>query len=101
MAGVVSGLSVNTELMAERAVDGYAQATDLAEVIMREGGLSYRDAQRVVGMVARVALERGASIGPALIDQTARVMLGRPLTIAPRVVAAAVDAGVFATGHAW
>jgi argininosuccinate lyase len=94
MRGVVGGLSVNAPLMASRARDGYAQATDLAEVLMREAGITYRDAHRVVGLVVRVGLERGLpmmEIGSDLIDEAARAMLGRPLTLSPAAVAEAVD----------
>jgi len=94
MAGVIGALSVNTRLMAQRALDGYAQATDLAEVLMREGGIPYRDAHRVVGVIVRLALERGLpmrEVHAELIDEAARPILGRPLALAAEVVAEAVD----------
>ncbi len=94
MAAVLRGLSVNAELMARRTLEGHGQATDLAEVIMVEGGLNYRDAHRVVGWVVRHAVERGmplAKVGSDLIDQAAQSLLGRPLALPPEVVARAVD----------
>jgi argininosuccinate lyase len=94
MSGVVRGLAFDTELMARRASDGYAQATDLAEVIMREVGLNYRDAHRVVGWVVRRASERGVpmtAVRAADLDEAAAAVLGRPLGLAPDLVAGAVD----------
>jgi argininosuccinate lyase len=94
MDGALAGLSVDAVLMARRAADGYAQATDLAEVIMRERGLNYRDAHRVVGFVVRLALQSGqplARVGAELLDEAARATLGRPLDLEPAVIASAVD----------
>jgi argininosuccinate lyase len=94
MAGVLDGLAVDTALMARRAMDGHAQATDLAEVIMSSCGLNYRDAHRVVGLVVRRALERGLplrEVGPGAIDEAARAVLGRPLDLSAALVAGAVD----------
>jgi argininosuccinate lyase len=96
VAGVLDGLTVNTALMARRAMDGQAQATDLAEIVMGECGLNYRDAHRVVGLVVRLAMERGMplrEVGPGLIDEAARAVLGRPLELPAALVAGAVDAG--------
>ena len=94
MSGVMRGLTFDTALMARRAREGHGQATDLAEVIMLEGGLNYRDAHRVVGRVVRQAVEQGRplrEIDSEAIDDASRAMLGRPLALAPDVVAAAVD----------
>ena len=94
MAAVLGGLTVDAALMARRAMDGYAQATDLAEVIMGERGLNYREAHRVVGVVVRLAIEQGRplrDIGSDLIDDAAQAVLGRALHLAPALVAAAVD----------
>ena len=49
MEGVIRTLSVNDELMAQRAGLGYSQATDLADAIMLTAGLPYQSAHAVVG----------------------------------------------------
>jgi argininosuccinate lyase len=89
--------------MARRALDGHGQATDLAEVIMIEGGLNYRDAHRVVGSVVRQAVERGQplrEVDSDLIDRVSRAVLGRPLVLAPDVVAQAVDPAAIVASRA-
>jgi argininosuccinate lyase len=94
LTGVMRELSVNAEVMARRVGEGYAQATDLAEVIMRQEGLNYRDAHRVVALVVRLALERGLSmreVGSELIDEAARRLFGRPLSLSRDLIAEAVD----------
>ena len=94
MAGVMRGLLFDTNLMARRTLEGHGQATDLAEVIMIEGGLNYRDAHKVVGSVVRQAVDTGRplrEIGTDLIDQVSQALLGRPLLLPPDVIARAVD----------
>ncbi len=94
MAGVLQGLSVNSELMARRAAEGYAQSTDLADVIMQETGLDFRTAHEIVGLVVRNALERGVpatKITPAMVDEAAREMIGHALELPAAVVAGALD----------
>ncbi len=103
MAGVLRGLTVNAAMMARRALQGHGQATDLAEVMMLEGGLNYRDAHKVVGWVVRHAVERGLPLreaGSDLIDQGARATLGRSLVLPADVVAAAVDPGAIVASRA-
>jgi argininosuccinate lyase len=84
MTGVVTGLTFNTRLMAQRAGEGFAQATDLAEVIMERTGLNYRTAHRVVGLAIRLALDTGGKegiISEVLLDEAARQVLGRSLAL--------------------
>jgi argininosuccinate lyase len=84
MASVMRGLKFNTELMANRASDGYAQATDLAEIIMQAKEINYRTAHRLVGLAIRMTLDRGVSsseIPSDILDEAARQILGRPLEL--------------------
>jgi argininosuccinate lyase len=89
MAGVIDGLSFNTDLMAHRAGEGYAQATDLAEVIMTHAGLNYRTAHRIVGLAIRLALERHEQVGTIpseLLDEAAQHVIGQPLALSPQML---------------
>jgi argininosuccinate lyase len=94
MGGVLEGLSVNRALMESRARAGWSQATDLAEAVIAATGLDYRSTHRIVGRVVRIAEERGltpATVTPALIDEAARAVVGRPLAIRADTLAAALD----------
>lgn len=85
MAGVMEGVAFNTSLMQQRAAEGYAQATDLAEVIMQDSGLNYRTAHRIVGLAIRLAIECGEQdghISMPLLDKAAEQILGHPLRLA-------------------
>jgi argininosuccinate lyase len=84
MDGVLRGIRFNTELMAARASEGYAQATDLAELIMQTTHLNYRTVHHLVGLAIRMAFERGAPTGeiPAdILDEAAVQVLGHPLAL--------------------
>jgi argininosuccinate lyase len=94
MDGVMGSLTVNRERMAERAGLGFSQATDLAEVLMVHCHLPYQDAHRVVGQVASMAIARGipaAQITPAMLDEAAEAVLGRPVNLSSETLAAALD----------
>jgi argininosuccinate lyase len=101
MTGVIGTLRVNVERMAHRSCLGYSQATDLADVIMLTCGLPYEDAHRVVGQVVARALEQGVAaqqMSVQMVDEAARVVLGRALHLQPAVLAEALDpAAIVAT----
>ncbi len=91
-----TGSRSNAELMARRAMDGHAQATDLAEVIMGERGAELpRRAPRGRAWPCASPSSGGRplrEVGPGLIDEAARDVLGRPLDLDPAgLVAGAVD----------
>lgn len=85
MAGVLEGLRFDTDLMRARAGKGFTQAMDLAELVMQaEGGLSYRQAHRLVALAVRLEIEADSSadsVSPERLDAAAREVLGRSLTI--------------------
>ena len=49
--------------MREAAELGYATATDLADWLVREAGLPFREAHHVTGAVVRLAEEKGVALG--------------------------------------
>jgi argininosuccinate lyase len=94
MAEVFEGLALRPERMARAAAEGFGSATELADVIVRESGLSFRMAHNVVALVVRDALEAGRSaeaIRSADLDNAAATLFGRPLRIAEAAVAQALD----------
>jgi argininosuccinate lyase len=101
MVGVLRGIRFNTELMAARASEGYAQATDLAELIMQTTQLNYRTVHHLVGLAIRMSLERGIPTGeiPAdVLDEAAVQVLGHPLELPATLLTALSDpAGIVAT----
>jgi argininosuccinate lyase len=54
-AGMVADLEPNTERMAAAAGSGYSTATDLADWLVRELGLPFRDAHHITGAAVKQA----------------------------------------------
>ena len=94
MEEVFAGLSLRAGRMAEAARLGFGSATELADVIVREAGLSFRMAHNVVAGVVSDALERGISadaIRSADLDRSAEAHFGRALRIREEAVRQALD----------
>jgi argininosuccinate lyase len=93
---VLEGLALRPERMARAAAEGFGSATELADVIVRESGLSFRMAHNIVALVVREALEAGRSadaIRSADLDRAAAALFGRPLALPEAAVAQALDPG--------
>jgi argininosuccinate lyase len=94
LAGVVRTLTVKKEVMKERAGIFFTQASELADTLAREKGLSFRTAHRIMGTVVRQALAQGrkpADIDAALIDAAAVEVIGKPVDLDPGILARALD----------
>ena len=92
MADVLRGLTVHAAVAARRASENFIGATDLAEVIMLNGGLDYKAAHDVVARAVRIALDTGAkTFSSKLLDTAAEAVIGQKLGLTPEAIAEAVD----------
>ena len=62
MSGMVEGCEFRTERMRQAAELGYATATDLADWLVREAGVPFREAHHVTGAAVRLAESRGIAL---------------------------------------
>jgi len=62
MTGVISTLKVNEAKMRERVEGSLVAAVDLAEMMVTEAGLSFREAHRLVAALVRETLEKNGSL---------------------------------------
>lgn len=62
MAGMVSDLTPNTEKMAAAAGAGFSTATDLADWLVRELNMPFRDAHHVTGSAVKAAETLGVDL---------------------------------------
>jgi argininosuccinate lyase len=65
---VVSAVKPKRGVMHKRAEEEFAAATELADVLVREAGLSFRDAHAVVGKMVAEALKAGKSARELTVD---------------------------------
>jgi argininosuccinate lyase len=62
MTGMVADSAFNTERMRAAAEQGYATATDLADWLVREAGIPFREAHHITGAVVKLAEEQGKAL---------------------------------------
>ncbi|CAN7314310.1 argininosuccinate lyase [Rhizobium sp. LjRoot30] len=82
MTGMVRDMTIRTDRMKAAAGSGYSTATDLADWLVREAGLPFRDAHHVTGRAVALAESKGCEL--------AQLSLGELQAIHP-----AVTAGIF------
>src|SRR5688500_15999593 len=83
MTGMVEGAEFRTERMRAAAELGYATATDLADWLVREAGVPFREAHHITGATVKLAEEKGVAL-----DALSLVEL--------QVIDARIGGGVFA-----
>ncbi len=67
LTGMVDTITFNTDVMAAAADDPLALATDLAEILVRDG-VPFRDAHAVVGELVRESLSTGRSLADLAVS---------------------------------
>lgn len=85
MTGMVRDMTIRTDRMKAAAGSGYSTATDLADWLVREAGLPFRDAHHVTGRAVALAEQKGCelaelpladlqAINPAITDKVYGVL---------------------------
>ncbi|WP_085585725.1 argininosuccinate lyase [Thalassospira mesophila] len=83
--GAIQTLTVKAEAMRRSAEIGFGTATELADIIVRETGMSFRMAHNVVGRVVRETIEAGriaTDISSTNLDDACEALFGHKLSIA-------------------
>ncbi len=69
MEGMVRDMSANPEALRSAASSGFSTATDLADWLVREAGLPFRDAHHVTGRLVAMAEDAGIDLPDLTLDQ--------------------------------
>ena len=69
MTGMIESATFRTDRMRGLAESGFATATDLADWLVREGGMPFREAHHVTGRVVKRAEELGVSLDVLALDE--------------------------------
>ena len=62
MTGMIEGAHFDTGRMRQAAELGYATATDLADWLVREAGIPFREAHHITGAAVKLAEQRGVAL---------------------------------------
>lgn len=99
LSNVLGTLEVNTGVMRERAMSSFANATELADTLVRDAGCTFKEAHTVVSRVVRSADDRGVSdvreLRASEIMAVAKDVCGRDVDISEDAVHRALDADNF------
>ena len=69
MEGMVGDMRANEGPLRTAAASGFSTATDLADWLVREAGLPFRDAHHVTGRLVAMAEEQGCDLPDLSLDQ--------------------------------
>ena len=100
--GTISSMEFKRENMLKRAAEGYGSCTELAAKIHRQTDLSYRTAHRIVGNLVLRAFKQGKAAteaDAALVNESAREVVGRELDIDDDLVRNSLDPTAFVRAH--
>ena len=76
MTGMMSDLTANHAALEAAACAGFSTATDLADWLVREAGLPFRDAHHVTGTLVAMAESRGVDLPDLSLDDMQSVHAG-------------------------
>ncbi|ODN72389.1 argininosuccinate lyase [Methylobrevis pamukkalensis] len=62
MTGMIADMTVNEAAMRAAAGSGFSTATDLADWLVRAGGVPFRDAHHITGRIVAIAADRGIEL---------------------------------------
>jgi len=68
MTGMIGDLTVNRERMHTAASSGFATATDIADWLVREANIPFRDAHHITGQVVALAEKKGVQLDGLTIE---------------------------------
>lgn len=94
MTGVVRTMQPQKQRMLDLARRNYSTMTDLTDTLVREGGISFREAHEIIAHVVVAAIDADKSadqISLAMVRKAARAELGRDLPLSARALREALD----------
>lgn len=92
--GMLSTIILHKETMMERAAMYWAQATDLADIIVREKGLDFRTTHHIVARLVKMNMEakkRPQDVTTDMLDIAAKEIIGESLGLSEKSLRQAVD----------
>ncbi|WP_221969399.1 argininosuccinate lyase [Rhizobium laguerreae] len=97
-AGIVTTLIVHEDRMRAALAGSWCTASNLADVIVRETGLSFRQVHHAVARLVRICLDEGitpANVTVETLDRAALETIGRTLALDEKLLKDALDPEIF------
>jgi argininosuccinate lyase len=69
MTGMMGSVTFRTDRMLQAAEAGFSTATDLADWLVREAGVPFREAHHIVGQAVKLAEQDGKALDALSLDQ--------------------------------
>jgi argininosuccinate lyase len=94
IAKIIDGIEPKREVMRKRAEQGFTTATELADLLVREAGLAFRDAHAVVGRMVTRAVDAGKGLRELELEDlraASREVVGKEVEIASAEFRRALD----------
>jgi len=94
MAGILDTLVVHEDRMKELSGAFWSTASNLADVIVREAGISFRRAHHVVARLVRTSIEDGirpTEVSSDMVDRAAEETIGLTLNLDDDIIHTALD----------
>jgi len=98
--GIVSTLGVHEDRMRGALKGSWCTASNLADTLVRETGLSFRQVHHVVARLVRISLAERISpvdVTGAVLARAALETIGKELTLSDAAIRAALDPALFIT----
>ena len=94
MKNVLATMTVNKEILLQRCKDNFITVTELADTLVRKGGLPFREAHHLTSIIVKKILAKGLSpddISAEFIEETSKETLGHSVNITAATVKEALD----------
>lgn len=94
LCGIIEALIVNRERMYQLSKEGFSGATEIANFMVRDKGLTYRSAYQIMATLVRKAFETElhySKVTPEIIDSVAVEVIGSPVGLSLKQVRQAMD----------
>lgn len=94
LSSVFATLRVNKDVLFQRAHDGFITATELADILVRDKGLSFRHSHKITSTIVKHMVKnelKAKEITPELIAAISEEVLGRPIDLQASEIEKALD----------
>ncbi len=87
-------MTIQTEVMRKRSAEGFITATELADTLVREKGLSFRESHRITSTIIRALHAKGLTQDDLHADML-KELLGGDVTVEEDMIKRALDPAYF------